>query len=65
MHLLPWGRQRHDDQPRNWTDAQAFIERPRLMGETAAEYSVRVAIATLSREIRASLQRQRNRQRYE
>ncbi len=63
MELFPRGR-RHDDQPRNWNEAQAFIERPRMSGESAADYSVRVAVATLSRQIRASLQKERDKQRW-
>lgn len=54
MDLLPRGR-RHDDQPRKWHEAQEFIERPRMMGESEADYKGRQSLAKLSAQILASL----------
>ena len=65
MYRFPWGSGRiHDDQPRTWLESQEFIERPRMMRETDAEYAHRRAIAMLSAEILASLSEIARKQRW-
>jgi hypothetical protein len=61
---FPPGTDEMDD-PDGWDDAQAYIERPRMRGESASAYHARQMLATLSRQIRASLQVTRNSTRFE
>jgi hypothetical protein len=61
---FPPGTDEMDDGD-TWDECQSFVERPRMRGESESAYSTRRALATLSRQIRASLQMTRNTTRFE